>query len=130
MKHLPFISVDVIPHSEQEYDTCGNYGGNDECWWIEISKLPKWQCEALVLIHELVEMVLTERRNISWKKITEFDNQHPNSDEPGNLLDAPYHKEHLFATRIEAMLAKELGVQWKEYDKAINKLVWRQIKKN
>ena len=38
------------------------------------------------------------------------------SDDPGFDSDAPYRKEHHFATAIEMLLAKELDVDWRAYD--------------
>jgi hypothetical protein len=35
---------------------------------------------------------------------------------------APYHKEHVFATEIEKMIAKKLKVNWSMYGKKINDL--------
>lgn len=124
MKHLPSVTIEVVEHSDQKYDTCGNYGEGLDCWWMEISKLPKWQYEALIAIHELVEMVLTKDRKISWDKITKFDNTFIDEDDPGNMKIAPYHKEHKFATKLEKMLCSELGLDWKKYDKAVNSLKW------
>ena len=46
--------------------------------------------------------------------------------EPGDSPDAPYHKEHVFATKIERLLAKEFDVDWREYEAAINSLEWRK----
>ncbi len=39
--------------------------------------------------------------------------------EPGDDPRAPYHAEHAFATAIEEMLAKELGVDLDAYEAAI-----------
>lgn len=44
------------------------------------------------------------------------------SAEPGDEPNAPYHKQHVFATEIEKAVAKELGVDWKEYSDYVNKL--------
>ena len=43
-------------------------------------------------------------------------------DEPGDTLQAPYHKEHMFAEKIERSVADELGVDWKEYSELTAKL--------
>ncbi len=123
MKHLPFITIEIIPHNAQEYDTCGNYQEvekNSCC--IEISKLNNWKKEACVAIHELVEYILVKKNGIKINDIDNFDINFQGKGEPGNSKDAPYNREHLFATKIEKLLAKELGVSWSEYDKAINNL--------
>lgn len=127
MIHLPEIFVQVIPHNEQLYDTVGNYIENNGMgvWDIEISEMSKWEYESLVLVHELVEMILTKHRKISWKSIDKFDmGLGKDLSEPGNDKRAPYFKEHQFATRIEKMLCNELGIDWNKYDKVISKLKW------
>jgi hypothetical protein len=37
-------------------------------------------------------------------------------------MRAPYYWEHLFATLVEKMVALQLGVDWKEYGKRLEKL--------
>lgn len=45
-----------------------------------------------------------------------------NSEEPGDDKMACYHKEHVFATKIEKMLAEELQIDWAKYSKEIENL--------
>ena len=42
--------------------------------------------------------------------------------EPGDAPDAPYRREHLFATNIERLLAAELGVDWAVYEAYVDSL--------
>ena len=85
-----------------------------------------WRYSALVMVHELVEMILTKHRNVSWKAIDKFDMDHPELDDPGCDPRAPYYAEHMFAMRVEKMLASLLGVEWKEYNKSFSRLKWRK----
>jgi hypothetical protein len=84
--------------------------------------------EFLVYMHELIESHLCRKRGIPEPDIMNFDlnfeENRPkgNTDEPGDSPYAPYHKEHLYATKIERTLAKELGVDWDEYEKTVNSL--------
>jgi hypothetical protein len=55
-------------------------------------------------------------------KITDFDKQHLDHLNPGDLHDAPYHSEHMVASVIELLLLKELGVNLQEYDRKIKEL--------
>lgn len=48
----------------------------------------------------------------------QFDLAHLDSDDPGMLPDAPYHKEHILATAIEMLVAQALDIDWDEYEKA------------
>lgn len=90
--------------------------------------MPDWRHSALVLVHELVEMILTRHHGVSWKAVDKWDFAHPDSDDPGRLPGCPYGKEHLAAERIEKILALLLGVKWSDYQAAFNKLKWRKSK--
>lgn len=123
MKHLAQIHVLTRPAKAMNYPTGGDYGvavrGH---WWIHLAENSRWEYEALVLVHELVEMILTKQRKISWDKITKFDTDNLELDDPGTDKRAPYHKEHMFATKIEKQLCKELGLDWETYDQSFDKL--------
>ena len=126
MKHLPEIHFKAIPHKEQQYETVGDYykfGGMQ----FRVSKMNE-DAEFLVLMHELTEWYLTYKRGIKIKDIDKFDinfekeremGLHNDQEEPGNSKNAPYYAEHKFATMIERLIARELKVNWKEYDKMI-----------
>jgi len=132
-KHLPKIVIYPIKHSQQRYDTAGDYFkdfGGKNLWWFHISKMENPDYEFLVLIHELIEWYLTQKRGIKEKDITLFDLKNVDSEDPGSLKDAPYHREHMFSMKIEKLLAKELGVEWKTYDKSFDKLVYEKRLKN
>jgi hypothetical protein len=81
--------------------------------------------EFLIALHELIESKLCQERNISDRQIDEFDFAYEENreagdieSEPGDSLQAPYHKEHVFASTIEKMMADQLGVDWNEYSQA------------
>lgn len=82
-----------------------------------MSEMPDWRYEALVAVHEMVEMILVKHRGISEQAISEFDMALEQSREQGKVLGepgddprAPYQREHFFATNLERLLAAELGV--------------------
>lgn len=114
-----------IPHESQRYETVGDWELKNNTLHIRVSDMQNDKYNVLVAIHELVEYLLCEDRGISDEVVTKFDMEFENSrlldnnDEPGNDPKAPYHKEHVFATKIEKMLAEELGVDWDAYDKAV-----------
>jgi hypothetical protein len=84
--------------------------------------------EFLCLIHELVEWFLCLMRGIKEPVVMAFDLAHLDHPDPGRLPEAPYHREHMFAMRIERLLCKELGLDWQDYDKSFDKLIWRKRK--
>lgn len=116
------ILVETIAHSEQRYDTVGDWYFDGLRQRIRVSSLGSLNYEFLIAVHELIEWFLCENRGISEATVDAFDKHHLASPEPGNLKDAPYHREHQMAMKIERMLAKELGVDWKEYCTVIDKL--------
>lgn len=139
------ITVEVIPHDKQRYPTCGDwfYEPNGEDLVIRVSKLSDWRYEALVQVHELVEVLVCKQNKVSQQKVDEFDMAFEKSrageslpsgtvkfvtgmaaevDEPGDHPDAPYRGEHCFATGIERLLAAALGVCWADYEKEIEAL--------
>lgn len=107
---------------------CGDWTYGPD-WIITKSiKMRDWRYELLVQVHELVEAALCKHRGITDDTVTEFDAQfetersagiHSETDEDGDHPNAPYRKEHFFATNIERLLAAELGVVWSEYEKEI-----------
>jgi hypothetical protein len=73
-------------------------------------------------------MALCRERGVTEDSVTQFDldfeaaRPEGNTDEPGDDPSAPYQKEHQFATTVELLLAAELGVKWREYERAIEAL--------
>ena len=127
------IYIDTIPHAEQRYPTVGDYWettlrAGTKTREVRISEMGNADYEFLVSIHEQIEQHLCEKRGVTEASITSFDMEFeakrtPESlDEPGDDLKAPYHKEHVFATWIERLVAQELGVNWDTYNDKVNSL--------
>ena len=122
MKRMSFVS---IPHTSQRYDTVGDYQDAHGCTLFTISEMPDERYEHLVALHELVEKILVTARGVSDESIDQFDMAYEaarlpdNDSEPGDEPTAPYHREHQFATRLERMLAEELGIDWEHYDTTV-----------
>jgi hypothetical protein len=125
------IIAEVIPHKKQRYETPGDYYMKNGNLIITSSKLKNWKYEMPIIIHEFVEFLLIKKRGITIKEVEDFDLKwnkerenglHKVTDEPGFNKRSPYRKEHRFATKIEKMLVKELGLSWKEYNDNIQAL--------
>ncbi len=114
-KHLPRIEAEVIPHRKERYNTPDDYYKKGNKAIFKISKFKDKDYEFLMLVHALVEWYLTEKRGISEKIISRFDREHLKLDDPGRNKKAPYRKEHMFAEKIEKIISKELGADWKNY---------------
>jgi hypothetical protein len=113
------ISIDVIPHTLQRYDTCGDYvyDATDGTLAITVSATGDWRESMAVAVHELVEALLAVQRGVSIAAIDAWDKVHDgDADEPGEMAGAPYYDEHLTATVVERLLAHELGLHWPAYE--------------
>jgi len=112
------------------YPSCGDFYkievDNKSMTKIEVAEQINPDYEFLIMIHELIEEYLTRKRGITEESIMEFDLKfederdqglHAESTEPGYDKRAPYRDEHIFAELIERLIAKELGVDWIEYEK-------------
>jgi hypothetical protein len=128
---LPDIHTHSIPHNCQRYNTAGDYFESDNAWEFRISKLGDWRFEVLVIIHELVEKVLCKNAGVEDADIDKFDIQfekdreagsHTPTEEPGDDKRAPYHRQHVIASRVEKIVARAAGVRWRDYNAAINSL--------
>lgn len=113
------VEIESIPQSKMRYPSLGDYWRSaDGALYIKVQEFSDWRYEFLIAIHELIEEALTRQRGIAEPAIMAFDMEHLDSDDPGMLPEAPYHKEHVFATGIEMAMAAMLGVDWAEYEKA------------
>lgn len=122
------ISGWTIPHKKQRYSTCGDWKGSLKHIVISVSRMKNLDYCFLIFIHEVIEAWLCLKRGITEEQVTAFDiayeaqRTEDNESEPGDDRDAPYRKEHQFATKIEHMLAEEIGINWEEYEKALDSL--------
>ena len=110
-----------IPTSSMRNNYVGDYQHFGDLLEITVIELSDWRHEFLIALHELIEEAVTRHRGIKEPDIAAFDKAHLDSDDPGMLPDAPYHQEHVLATAIEMLVARELGVDWDEYGRACAK---------
>jgi hypothetical protein len=128
------MQIETIPHESQRYPTVGDYWLDENgVEQIRVSEMTDWRYEVLVAVHEIVEMALTRQRGIAEQSITEFDVKFEQdkgkgllTGEAGDNLNAPYRKEHFFATNLERLFAAELGVDWFEYDRYVDALGFKK----
>ena len=125
-KNKPVLNIEIrtIPDSAQRYSTVADYHVERDREVVSVSDMGDWRYEMLTAIHELVELSLCRHRGIGDDVIDAYDikfnkgRAEGDASEPGDREDAPYHKEHAFASFIERELARELGVDWDAYSKA------------
>jgi len=122
------ITVRTVPHKNQRYSCAGDWFGTKTDMHIRVSSLGDWRYELLIAVHEIIEAAICSYKDIPEEKVTLFDlkfekerkkGKHKDSDEPGDDKRAPYFDAHQFATHVEFALAKQLGVDFKSYSKAV-----------
>lgn len=120
------ITIETIPHEKQRYPTVGDWEWIDnESLSIRVSELGDWRYNALVAIHELVEVLKCKHDGVTQESVDKFDIEYEKSraedddSEPGDSPQSPYKEQHCLATGIERILASALGVDWKDYDEVI-----------
>lgn len=113
------VTIDVIPHSLQRYETCGDYryDPSEGHLWITVSQGADWREAMAVAVHELVEALLVIQAGIPIAAIDAFDQaQSGDADEPGEMAEAPYYDQHLTATVVERLFAHAVGLHWPRYE--------------
>lgn len=117
------IIIETIPQNKQRYATIGDWEDLHDTLHIRVSDMGDWRYEALVAIHELIEVVLSTSAGITTEQVDKFDfvwDNEANYDESGDDPACPCHDQHVVATNIERQLAHELNVDWYEYANVID----------
>lgn len=112
------------------YPTVGDYYyKEDGTLKFEIADMGNPVYNRLVLIHEMIEQMLTEYKGIPEEEISKFDLEYeanrPEDDiesEPGFAPGCPYMEEHTIATAVEMLLVGKMGLSWEEYNKTVMEL--------
>lgn len=127
------INIKTIPHSGQRYPTVGDW------WWeengdleVRVSDMGNPVYEWLVAEHEINEALKCKADGVVEKVVSEFDmrfenlrEQYPDiigDQEPGDMVSAPYHPQHIGATQIEKFSASFHGVNWDDYNSTVDNL--------
>lgn len=128
--------IKTIPHSEQSYPTVGDYSfdpADPTTLEVRVSDTGNEDYNFAVAIHELIEAYLyLKKGDKPLEDIDEFDKKFEEmraafpdlvgSDEPGDNVKAPYYPQHQMATQFERNLVAMMGLDWQEYEQAVNAL--------
>jgi hypothetical protein len=128
VKKLPeFIQIQFIHQKDHRYETVGDYGTTtDGNWWFKITDMQNPVYSMAILIHELWEKTRNSQLDISDEAVDNFDISHPELDDPGLSLDAPYHKTHMESDALERACIAMGGEDWVEYEAVIEeKIKWK-----
>ena len=121
------VSIKVIKHSEQRYNTLGDWEIKDTNLLISVSDTGNWVYNMAIGLHELVEALLCHYRGIEQSVVDSFDIEYEKNrsigdiKEPGDEPTAPYHVEHGLATSVERMFIASVG-NWREYEDTCNSI--------
>ena len=118
------INVNIQDKNLMRYDTLGDYHYVKflDTLVFDIADTGNDVYNKLILIHELVEELLTSQKGIKEEDIMKWDKEHLDSEDPGSIKTAPYHKEHKVAEKIEKFLIEMMNMSWTKYEKELNKL--------
>ncbi|MDG6918493.1 MAG: hypothetical protein JRN62_03550 [Nitrososphaerota archaeon] len=133
------VVIQEVPHREQRYPTVGDWipPTKTRPAKIRASRMKDRRYTFLVALHEFIEYRLCKEEGITDEVVVDFDVQfeeerkaglHGKYEEPGDDPRAPYRAQHKFATRVERMTAKELGISWRAYERTVNSLGIRKKK--
>lgn len=98
-----------------------DYGHTKDAIWLAIKDTGVEVYNLILLVHGLVEYILTQGRGLPLQLIDRFDEAHPDSEEPGDEVNSPYRNEHGIALGIERILCAYLNIPWKVYEEALLK---------
>ena len=108
------ITITTIPKEAMRYEGLGDWQFDEnQDLFIQVSdEIQGYNQRALIAFHELVEALLCRQRGVLTETVDKFDFTAicGPDDEPGDLPDCPYAKEHRMAMILEHLLAHELGL--------------------
>lgn len=98
------IVIKTIPHSEQRYNTVDDWlideKGDIFMYISEDEQIEMFKS----IIHGLTECLLCIKHGVTQQQVDDYDLAHSETDNPGENIDAPYHKEHIAGNIAEALL--------------------------
>jgi hypothetical protein len=112
------IHIKFIPKSEMRTGwDYGDYFIDDQgALQVRVSTFQNPDFAFYIAIHEIMEAWrYAKQHGPDFSAIDSFDLAHQDSDEPGRLLDAPYHAEHMLSEAIERLLCRQDGYKWSTY---------------
>lgn len=93
---------------------------------VKVSNMSDWRREMILAMHEVVEAILCKHNGVTQEQVDDFDKlyqkSHDSDIEAGDAVDAPYRREHCFATAVERMMAAEMDVDWGDYERELDEL--------
>ncbi len=141
------IHIEVIQHSQQRYETLGDWHyidgieGSGRLLLVSVSDTGVAVYNMALAIHELAEAWLCRLSGITVEEVDAWDlayekleyPDHPGlgimpttmgtPDEPGDHPSAPYHRQHQMAEVLERAFLAFSGYSWSGYSEACEKVM-------
>jgi hypothetical protein len=120
------IEIKTVPLSELRFTTAGDWKQNSDgsitIWLVDT---PDWRYWAIVLMHELTEILVCRLDDVTSASADAFDaiwenelkqGLHRPEEEAGCDRRCPYYHGHRAGIMMEKLFCFILRVPWKEYD--------------
>jgi hypothetical protein len=125
--------IEIVPLNKQRYETLGDYFYDKQgVRHFKITDTGNEFYNDLILVHELIEEILTRAKGISEKTILRHDLEFEKllkdgkvgpDEEPGEHKNSPYRQEHLLAEIVEKLMLNHLNREtFKEYNSKLYKI--------
>lgn len=116
------VFMSVVPLSQIRNRDVGDwYVTPNDTLIVLAAETGSWRYNYLLLIHEAVEAWLCRRHCVTEDAVNEWDGAY-DGDSPGDDPHAPYHAEHVWATRVERIASWLLLVSWTRYEDRVDEL--------
>jgi hypothetical protein len=117
------VKIETVSPKAMRYRTVGDwFFAAPGCLTIQIADTGNWKYNLLVAVHELIEVILCQIAGVTEKQVDRFDLAHQDDEDPGTHPKAPYHAQHLVAMGVEMTLAAIMGVKWRTYEDALDRI--------
>lgn len=124
---LPSIHIHAnTPRTQMRFTTAGDWTQQDGVYEIWICETADWRMQAIVLFHELIELLWCHKNGVTAKDADIFDAKweaelekgiHKPWEEAGFAADCPYGPGHRLGVKAEKLGCFALGMKWGTYVK-------------
>lgn len=117
------IHIETVSPKSMRYSTCGDWQFKNGDLYIQVAEIGNRYEEACIGLHEAIEALLCELRGVTTAEVDAYDMKFEkartaDSEEPGDMKDAPYYEAHQFATQIEKLIHARLS--WEQYEARVS----------
>jgi hypothetical protein len=113
------ILIKIVDKSEQRpFALWDDYRTLGDTIYLKITDMGNDNYTKALMFHGLWEKLRNDDLGISDDSVDAFDIANPELDEPGDSLEAPYHRPHVEAGLFERLVIQITGEDYTVYDEA------------